>query len=53
MAVPALGAVVCVALFLARAVAGDWRAPAIAGVLLLGVGALYLWIRPRLAAEEG
>ena len=53
LAVPALGAVVCVALFLARAVAGDWRAPAIAGVLLLGVGALYLWIRPRLAAEEG
>ena len=27
--------------------------PASAGVLLLGVGALYLWIRPRLAAEEG
>ena len=53
LAVPALGAVVCVALFLARAGAGDWRAPAISGVLLLGVGALYLWIRPRLAAEEG
>ena len=53
LAVPAVGAVVCVVLFLARAGAGDWRAPTIAGVLLLGVGALYLWIRPRLAAEEG
>ena len=53
LALPALGAVVCVALFLARAWAGDWRAPVIAGVLLLGVGALYLWLRPRLAAETG
>ena len=53
LAVPALAAVVCVALFLARSGAGDWRAPMIAGVLLLGVGALYLWLRPRLAAKAG
>ena len=32
---------------------GDWRAPAISGVLLLGVGALYLWLRPRLAQKRG
>ena len=39
IAVPALGAVVCVVMFGARVGAGDWRAPAIAGVLLLGVAA--------------
>ena len=47
IAVPALGAVVCVVMFGARVGAGDWRAPAIAGVLLLGVAALYFVLRLR------
>ena len=52
LAMPALGAVVCFVMFVARAGAGDGRAPVIAGVLLLGVSALYLWIRPHRATEE-
>ncbi|MDE0007046.1 MAG: amino acid transporter, partial [Gammaproteobacteria bacterium] len=51
LAVPALGAVVCVAMFGARVGAGDWRAPAIAGVLLLGVAALYFLLRLRRVAD--
>ena len=51
LAVPALGAVVCVAMFGARVGAGDWRAPAIAGVLLLGVAALYFVLRLRRVAD--
>ncbi len=47
IAVPAVGSVVCFVMFAARVGAGDWRAPTIAGVLLLGVASLYLWIRPR------
>jgi len=47
IAVPALGAVVCVVMFATRVGAGDWRAPAIAGVLLLGVAALYFVLRRR------
>ena len=51
LAVPVLGAVVCFVMFVARTGIGDGRAPAIAGALLLGVGALYFWIRPQLTAE--
>ena len=53
IAVPALGAVVCVVMFATRVGAGDWRAPAIAGVLLLGVAALYFVLRLRAAADKG
>ena len=47
IAVPMLGAVACFMMFVARAGAGDWRAPTIAGVLLLGIAALHHWIRPQ------
>ena len=53
IAVPALGALVCVVMFATRVGAGDWRAPVIAGGLLLGVAALYLVLRRRRAADEG
>ena len=53
IAVPALGAVVCFVMFATRVGAGDWRAPMIAGVLLLGVAALRLWIRPHGSARLG
>ena len=52
IAVPALGAVVCVVMFATRVGAGDWRAPAIAGVLLLGVAALYFVLRFRAVADK-
>ena len=48
-----LGATVCVVMFATRIGAGDWRAPVIAGVLLLGVAALYFVIRRRTVADEG
>ena len=53
IAVPALGAVVCFMMFATRVWAGDWRAPMIAGVLLLGVAALRLWTRPHGLAQSG
>ena len=53
IAVPALGAVVCAVMFTTRVGAGDWRAPVIAGVLLLGVAALYFVLRLRRVADEG
>ena len=53
IAVPALGAVVCFVMFATRVGAGDWRAPMIAGVLLLGVAALRLWTRPHGLAQSG
>ena len=53
IAVPALGAVVCVAMFATRVGAGDWRAPVIAGVLLLGVAALYFVLRHRPVTDKG
>ena len=52
VAVPMLGAVVCLGLFIARVAAGDWLAPAIAGVLLFAVWALYVALRPRLGTAE-
>ena len=39
-------------MFGARVGAGDWRAPVIAGVLLLGVAALYFVLRLRRVADE-
>jgi len=45
--VPALGAVVCLALLLNRVATGDWRAPALAGAVLVAVAALYFLVRPR------
>jgi amino acid transporter len=49
--IPALGAVVCFALFVVRVSSGDWRAPAIAAVLLLGAGVIYVLIRPETTAN--
>jgi amino acid transporter len=43
--VPALGAIVCLVLIVVRVSTGDWRAPAIAGGLLLGCFAIYVAMR--------
>jgi basic amino acid/polyamine antiporter, APA family len=45
--VPALGALVCLALLVNRVATGDWRAPALAGAVLAGILLLYLAVRPR------
>jgi basic amino acid/polyamine antiporter, APA family len=45
--VPALGAFVCVALLLNRVATGDWRAPALAGGVLVAIAALFAVVRPR------
>ncbi|MBY0331669.1 MAG: amino acid permease [Acetobacteraceae bacterium] len=54
--VPALGALVCGALLVNRLASvlagGDWRAPALAGGVLLAILALYAAVRPRAAAVE-
>jgi hypothetical protein len=47
--VPALGAVVCAVLLVARATSGDWRAPAFAGAFLLAAFVLYFMIRKEKA----
>jgi len=47
LAIPALGALVCLLLVGVRVGTGDWRAPAIAGVLLLGSVLIYLLLRPK------
>ena len=49
LAVPALGALVCLFLVAVRVGTGDWRAPAIAGVLLLGAVLIYALVRPKVA----
>jgi amino acid transporter len=49
LAVPALGALVCLVLVVVRVGTGDWRAPAIAGVLLLGAVLIYAAVRPKAA----
>lgn len=46
-AVPALGALVCLALLVNRVATGNWVAPALAGVVLLGAAVLFLFLRPR------
>lgn len=43
--VPALGAFVCLVLVVTRVATGDWRAPALAGALLLGCLATYALMR--------
>jgi len=43
--VSALGAIVCLALIAVRVATGDWRAPAMAGALLLGCFVIYLAMR--------
>lgn len=43
--VPAAGAIVCLVLIGVRVATGDWRAPALAGVLLLGPLGLYALMR--------
>lgn len=48
--VPAAGALICLVLLGVRVLTGDWGAPAIAGVLLLGSVAIYAVLRPKLAA---
>jgi basic amino acid/polyamine antiporter, APA family len=48
-AVPALGALVCLVLVLVRVGTGDWKAPAIAGVLLLASALIYAVVRPKVA----
>lgn len=45
--VPALGALVCLVLVVVRVATGDWRAPALAGGLVLGILAVYAVIRPE------
>jgi amino acid transporter len=49
LAVPAFGALVCLALVAVRVGTGDWRAPAIAGVLLLAAVLIYAALRPKVA----
>ena len=45
--VPALGAVVCLTLLLNRVATGDWRAPALAGAVLVAIAALFFMVRPK------
>jgi hypothetical protein len=49
VAIPALGALVCMDLVVVRVATGDWQAPAIAGVLLAGAVLIYALVRPKMA----
>jgi basic amino acid/polyamine antiporter, APA family len=51
--VPALGVIVCVVLISVRVSTGDWRAPAIAGGLLLGCFVIYLAMRSHTLPAGG
>jgi APA family basic amino acid/polyamine antiporter len=51
--VPALGVIVCVVLISVRVTTGDWRAPAIAGGLLLGCLVIYLAMRSHTLPAGG
>jgi amino acid transporter len=46
--VPALGTLVCVALVAVRVSTGDWRAPALAGAMLVGIVGLHVLMRRRM-----
>lgn len=46
-AIPALGALTCLILIVVRVTTGDWRAPALAGALLLGALALHVVMQMR------
>ena len=50
--VPALGGLVCLILLGNRLMSGDWRAPALAGAILLVILALYAVMRPRTLPRE-
>jgi hypothetical protein len=41
--VPALGILICAAMMVARVMGEDWRAPAIAGGLIVAILALYVF----------
>lgn len=45
--VPALGVLVCIALIVVRVSTGDWRAPALAGAMLVGIVGLHALMRRR------
>jgi len=45
--VPALGALVCLALLANRVASGDWRAPALAAAVLAVILVLFMIVRPR------
>ncbi|WP_149537802.1 APC family permease [Siccirubricoccus phaeus] len=45
-AVPALGALVCATLLANRVLSGDWRAPALAGAVLVAILLAWLVLRP-------
>ncbi|HZH51326.1 MAG TPA: amino acid permease [Microvirga sp.] len=45
--VPVLGVLVCAGLVIVRVGTGDWRAPALAGALLIGILAIYAVLRPK------
>lgn len=51
--VPALGVIVCVVLIAVRVSTGDWRAPVIAGGLLLGCFVIYLAMRSHTLPAGG
>lgn len=50
--VPILGALVCASLLVNRVLVGDWKAPAIAGGLILAILGLYALTRPAHVVEE-
>lgn len=50
--IPAAGALICLVLIVVRVTTGDWGAPAIAGILLLGAVAIYAVLRPKPLAER-
>ncbi len=50
VAIPAAGALVCGALLVNRVLAGDWRAPALAGALLAAILLAFAVLRPRAEA---
>jgi amino acid transporter len=52
LAVPAVGALVCLALVVVRVGTGDWKAPAIAGALLAASALIYAVVRPKAAAAS-
>jgi hypothetical protein len=50
--VPALGAVVCISLLINRLLSDDWRAPAIAGGVILCIVGLYALTRPKHVSDD-
>jgi APA family basic amino acid/polyamine antiporter len=50
--VPALGTLVCIALIAVRVSTGDWRAPVLAGAMLVGIVVLHMLMRRRLVPVE-